>query len=242
MNKLLTSSVLTAIVALSTAASAQQYSSSAGIQSTGGVSVGSFGSGYGGFGYGYHSSTFEEGVLRGAADLTRAQGEANYFNSLAAINLQEAKAQALVNRQQRIEGFFRERELNRAARKAAQPKPLSPEGYAVIARKAAPDRLGPHQYDRASGRLNWPTALTSGEFAAERAAVEMAFTTRTPGDVGVGTDFHTYVKQVTDLMQSKLQPQVGMLSPMEFVAAKNFLSSLSYEAQHPLLVEGLATK
>jgi len=242
MNKLLSISVLTATLALTSVATAQQYGSTSSSQSTGSPGFDASGFGYGGFGYGYHSSTFEEGVLRGAADLTRAQGEANYFNSLAAINLEDAKAQALVNRQQRIQGFFRERELNRTARKAAQPKPLSQEGYAVIARKEAPDRLGPHQYDRAGGRLNWPTALTSGEFAAERAAIDMAFSTRTPGDVGVGTDFHSHVKQVTERMQAKLQPQLSSLSPMEFVSAKKFLASLTYEAQQPLVVEGLAKK
>ncbi len=243
MNKLLSSSVLTVIVAFTGAVSAQQYSPGPGLQSTGPVVVDNIGSGgYGGFGYGYHSSTFEEGVLRGAADLTRAAGEANYFDSLAAINWQQAKAQALVNRQQRILGFFREREVNRTARKAAQPKPLSPEGYVAIARKAAPDRLGPYQYDRASGRLTWPTALMGGEFAADRAAVEMAFSTRTPGDFGAGTDFYAHVKQIADDMQARLQPQVASLSPMEFIAAKKFLSSLSYEAQQPMLIEGLATK
>jgi hypothetical protein len=240
MEKLVFTSVLTAAVALAGLAQAQQYSG-AGHQSGGGGAVAS-NFGHGGFGYGYHSSTFEEGVLRGAADLTRAQGEANYFNSLSAINREEARAQALVNRQQRIAGFFRERELNRAARKAAQAKPLSPEGYAAIARKAAPDRLGAHQYDRAGGRLHWPTALTASEFAVERAALEMAFATRTPGDAGAGADFHSYVEQVTVAMQAKLQPRIGELSPMEFVAAKKFLSGLAYEAQLPLVVEGLATK
>lgn len=240
MKRILSIGVFATLLAVAGIASAQQ-SSGSGLPTAGGSGI-SADFGYGGGGYGYHSSTFEEGVLRGAAELTRATGEANYFNSLAAINLETAKSQALANRQQRIEDFFRERALNRAARKAAQSKPLSPEAYATLARKAAPDRLGPHQYDRVSGRLHWPTALTAGQFSAERAALEMAFSTRTPGDMGAGTDFHTYVKQVTDLMQSKLQPQVSELSPMEFVAAKKFLGSLAYEAQLPLVVEGLATK
>lgn len=241
MNKLLTTSILAATLAFAGVASAQQYSS-LGSQTTAAPVAGFGDYGYGGFGWGYHSSTFEEGVLRGAADLTRATGEANYFNSLAAVNFEQAKAQALVNRQQRISNFFQERELNRAARKAAAPKPLSPEGYAVIARKAAPDRLGPHQYDRTTGRLNWPLPLTAGEFAAERAALDMAFSTRTPGDVGVGTEFHAQVKQVVDEMLAKLQPKVAELSPMEFVAARKFLTSLTYEAQLPVTHEGLASK
>ena len=242
MKRLLSTGVLMAVIAVASTASAQQYVGGASLHATNGTAHSLPGFGYGGYGYGDHSSTFEEGVLRGAADLRRAQGEANYFNSLAAINLQEANARALVNRQQRIEGFFRERELNRAARKASQPKPLSPAGYAELARKAAPDRLGPNQYDRASGRLTWPPALAAGEFAAERTAIEMALATRTPGDAGPGTDLHRQVQQATERMQANLQPQIATLSPMEFVAAKKFLSSLAFEAQQPLIVEGLATK
>jgi hypothetical protein len=241
MTKLLSISVLTLALATAGVASAQQYSAG-GYSSGGQGGSGVTGFGYGGFGYGYHSSTFEEGVLRGAADLTRATGEANYFNSLAAINLQEANAKALANRQARIAGFFNERELNRAARKAEQPKPLSPQGYAVIARKAAPDPLGPHQYDRFTGKLHWPTALSTGDFVSERAALEMAFATRGTGDAGAGTDFHAYVQQITNQMHAKLQPQIGTLSPMEFVAARKFLASLAYEALHPANLEGLATK
>ena len=40
--------------------------------------------GYAGY-FGHHASTFEEGVLQGAAALTAASGQRNYLNSAAAI-------------------------------------------------------------------------------------------------------------------------------------------------------------
>ena len=40
-------------------------------------------------GYGYHSSTLEEGVQRGAADLVRSYGMANLLNSQAAQQFEE---------------------------------------------------------------------------------------------------------------------------------------------------------
>lgn len=241
MKTVLCLGLLTAAVSLTASASAQSYGSNSASSSTGAATPQSFG-GYGGSSHGYHSSTFEEGVLRGAADLTRAGGEANYFHSLAAINLQEAKALALQNRQQRIANFFNARQVNRSARLASQSKPLAPEHYAAIARKQAPDRLGDHQYDRVGGRLHWPTALAGREFAAERAALDDAFATREPGDAGVGTSFHAYVQQVSTRMEAKLKTRIELHSPMEFIAARKFVSSLTYEARQPLLdVEGLAT-
>src|SRR3954454_3336935 len=57
--------------------------------------------GYGGgdYGYGYHSSTLEEGWLRGLGALAAAQGQANYLNSLANINNQDAYTKYVQNRQ-----------------------------------------------------------------------------------------------------------------------------------------------
>ena len=47
-----------------------------------------------------HASTYTEGALRGAADLTRAAGESRYNSSLAMINRQEAIRRQLENRKQ----------------------------------------------------------------------------------------------------------------------------------------------
>ena len=123
---------------------------------------------YPSYGYGYHSSTFEEGVLRGYADLTVAQGQANYLNSLASINGQEAYSRYLQNRQRTTDTYFYMRQANRAAREAEAPQRLSREQYAALAKKSAPEGLSERQYDRTLGRLNWPAALAGDEFAGER--------------------------------------------------------------------------
>ena len=197
--------------------------------------------GYGSHYSGYHSSTHEEGVLRGLADLTRAGGDANYMNSLAAINRQEAVKRYLENKEQNTETYFRVRQINRAAREAQRPQPLTHEQYVALAKKLAPDRLTAQQYDRVLGRLTWPAPLMGEEFAAERLAIEKMFAGRTPVDVGVGSAFHGKVRQLSSSMREKLQDNLSELSPMEFIAAKEFLDSLSYEAQQPLVVEALAS-
>src|SRR5690349_7696341 len=74
----------------------------------------SFGYGYGDYGYGYHASTFEEGVLRGKAALAQGLGQANYYNSLAAINYQDAYSRSIKNRQAAVDAYFYTQQANRS--------------------------------------------------------------------------------------------------------------------------------
>lgn len=210
------------------------------------ASAQSYGHATPGYGFGHafggyrHASTYEEGVLRGYADLTRAHGESAYWHSLASINRQEAFAKYLQNREQKTETHFRMQAINRAAREAKRPQRLTTEQYAVLAKKQAPDRLNEQQYDRALGRLNWPAVLTSKQFAAEREILNAAFAARTPSDAGVGSVFSSGVRELTSSMQDRLRSQMGSLNQMEYLAAKKFLAGLAIEAQQPLVVESVA--
>ena len=220
-------SAITLVAVFATAASAQTYGTD-------------YGPGYGfghAFGGYHHASTYEEGVLRGYADLTRAGGEANYWHSLAAINRQVAYQKHLENRQLKTETYFRNRAINSEARQSTR---LSTEQLAVLAKKQAPDRLNGQQYDRTLGRLSWPAVLSGDDFAAERDILDAAFAARTPGDAGVASTFGSGVRQLTTNMQARLQSQMGSLNQMEYLAAKKFLAGLALEAQEPLVVESLA--
>jgi hypothetical protein len=224
-------SALILVAGLATLASAQTY-----------------GGGYGGPGYGYgpyatyhHASTYEEGVLRGLADLQRSGGEANYWHSLAANNWQDAYSKYLQNREAKTETYFRMQSINRAAREAARPQRLPTEQLAILAKKQAPERLGDHLYDRGLGHLNWPAVLNNDLFTAERETLDAAFAARTPGDAGVGSSFSSSVRQLTRSMQDKLQANIHSLNQMEYLAAKKFIAGLAIEAQQPMVPVGLAS-
>jgi hypothetical protein len=226
-------SFVTVLLAMAGAASAQSYATS---------SLGYAGSGYypGGYGYGYHSSTFEEGLLRGYGELALAQGQANYFHSLAAINRQEAYARYVQNRERATETYFKMRQINHAAREAEAPQRLSREQYTALAKKAAPSSLSERQYDRTFGRLSWPAALTGAEFAAEREALDRAFGSRSPGEAGASPEFNGEVRQLTSVLEGKLKGHISEISSGQYMAAKKFLVSLTYESQQPLVSAALA--
>ncbi len=232
---MLSGAVLASLLAFAGIASAQNYGTSV----TPSVAVGGFVPGGYGSG-GYHASTEAEGVLRGSADLVRSIGEGNYYNSLAAINGQEAWSRAIDNKQKAVETYFQIKQINRAAREAARPQPLTFTQYAKLAKQEAPDRLGDADYNRVMGRLSWPAVLATGDFASERTALEQAFVGRKAQDVGVSTDFHRDVRELTAAMSAKLRSRIDTMSPMEYIAAKKFLTSVAFESQQSLVPAGLA--
>jgi hypothetical protein len=191
---------------------------------------------------GYHSSTYEEGVLRGLGAYASSVGQMNYLNSLAAINNEQAFAQRLVNAENHTETYFRLKQINAAARTAQRSPRLSQDEYVSLAKKQAPDRLTEADYDRATGRLSWPAALLDDSFALERATLDTAFAARNPSDFGAGSQFNGLVRQMTGSLQSKLQERLSTLSPMEFIAAKKFVTGLAYESQQPLATATIAAK
>jgi hypothetical protein len=195
---------------------------------------------YGG-GFGYYSSTYEEGVLRGLGYLRRSTGEANYYNSLARINNQEAATRYLANREKATETYFRMRQINKAARDAEQPQRLSPEQIVALARQQAPEGLNPAQYNRELGRLNWPAALNADVFAPERVLLDRAFVVRSPADVGAASAFHSQVKQLSTSLEAKLKDHLPLLSTAEYIAAKKFIVGLSVESQQPMIFGALAS-
>jgi hypothetical protein len=228
-------SFLTLTLAAAGLASAQSYAVPSG-------GYGGYGHGSGDYGYGYHASTYEEGVLRGYATLYQGIGQANYYNSLARINNEEAYSRYVQNRQKATEAYFYMRQANRSARAAERSPRLTQEQYVALAKKEAPGRLSEQQYDRTFGRLQWPAALASDQFVAERDELDRVFGSRSPGDAGASTEFYGAVRQLTATLQTKLRSQVNELDSAQYMAAKKFLLSLSQEAQQPLVVRALAAR
>jgi hypothetical protein len=206
-----------------------------------GYATSSAGYGWDDYGYAYgHASTLEEGWLRGLASLAAAQGEGNYYNSLASINYQQAYSQYAKNCELATETYFKIKQTNKAAREAMRPDPLTYAQYVSLAKKAAPARLTQYEYNRSLGRLNWPDVLAGDEFAPERNAINEAFASRSHSDVGAGSNFYVEIRQLSTSLQAKLKEKVQELDMAQYVAAKKFLVSLSYESMQPLITQSLA--
>jgi hypothetical protein len=200
-------------------------------------------------GYGYagpyfysHASTYEEGVLRGWADLWRSKGDYNYITSLANVNNQEAYSRALDNSVKRADAYFARRAINEQGRQSlAQPRP-SAEDIVRFAKERAPGGLNPQEFTAAIGHVNWPAILEDGTFAAERNELDRLFAARDLDDSGLGSRNHRQIKQTADQMLAKLKSRIGEYSPAEYVTAKSFLTRLERESMEGVSPLGVASR
>jgi len=192
--------------------------------------------------WGYHASTAAEGYLTGSANLTRAQGERNYLDSMAMINIEEARGLYMDNMKKNVVTYFEKRKLNTEYRNAERGPQRSASEMAQMARDASPRRLTSYQLEVFSGRINWPDVLQSTEFDASRSKLNDLFAERDVEAAGLGTKNHREVTRVARQMEEELKENIKTFSPSEYAAAKSFIQSLSYESRFIPGVEGIASR
>ena len=183
----------------------------------------------GGWGGGYHSSTLEEGVQRGFADVVRSQGMANLMNSEALINVEDARKKYLDNRMTATQTYFEMRRYNQEARRAERSTPLSNEQYVRLARAQAPARLSVSQLDPFTGKITWPTALQREKYVKLRSEIDTLFQARAAGTVLADDEIGTATSQFLEALKA----DIASFRQTEYIAARNFLTSLAFEALQP---------
>jgi hypothetical protein len=177
-------------------------------------------------GYGYHSSTYEEGVQRGYADVVRSRGMANLLNSKAATEYEAARKAYIENQLKATQTYFEMRRYNDSARAAARSTPLSTEEYVRIAREQAPDQLTATQLDPLTGAIGWPVALRAEAYRPFRERLEKLFHDRATG-------YPVYQEILTAVQdfQNRLREDIMRLPANDFVSGKKFLDSLAFAAR-----------
>jgi hypothetical protein len=180
-----------------------------------------------------HSSTFEEGYLRGTAAVIQSAGQTNYLNSIATINLQEANRRRIENHNLYVRKYFENKEINREYREKYAPVPPTPEQWARITEASLPDRLTAEQFDSATGQLVWPHVLRTEEYKAFRERIDELIANRTPDNSGNGSPSQRELSSLVDAVAMLLKENMDNLTLSQYSAAKWFLMSLDYEAQLP---------
>ena len=173
-----------------------------------------------------YSSTYEEGVQRGYADIVRSQGMANLMNSQAAKEYEEARRSYLDNRLKATQTYFEMRRVNQEARAREKTSPLSYEQYVRIARQEAPDALGISQLDPLTGAIRWPLPLRKAEYDAHRLQLEKLFQERSVGYVQAGA-----IEVACEKFANQLKTDLMKFTPNDYLVAKKFLDSLAYASR-----------
>lgn len=178
-----------------------------------------------------HSSTAEEGALRGAAAFVEASGQANYMNSLGAMNYQEAYRRAIENSVNRLEAYYTRRDLWHDHQERYRRKPLDQEGYSKLAAVRTPDRLSSEQYDAETGALRWPFPLDADAFTEARESVEKRLAERSVENAGWGSRHYEMLRRDVEAMRKILEAGRKSLSPDQMVVADSFLDSVLWEGR-----------
>jgi hypothetical protein len=176
--------------------------------------------------WGYHSSTLEEGIQHGFADVVRSQGMANLYNAQAASQFEQARSQYIDNQYKASQTYFEMRRYNTEARRAERSAPLSTEQYVRMARADAPQVLTNTQLDTLTGAIAWPVTLAGPEYARFRAPIEKMFADRYSGYSSFGQ-----IQQAVQAFADQLKTDIMKFQANDYVAAKKFLESLTYAAR-----------
>ncbi len=218
-----------ATVIYATVAGAQVYSS-------GGYYAKPYYGGYGGYGYGYGAgigSTAAGSYLGGMAQAIRAAGEYNLNTSAADINEQQALKLDTENQVEWTKAYIEMQNMKHAYHKEQEAPPVPPETWARLAHAAATPRLTPSQLDPVTGTINWPTMLQGPDFKNDRALLDKLFSDRAKSRGAIGVAGFNQIREGTDRMLDALKAHIQQVPIREYNLARNFLTSLGYEANFP---------
>ena len=202
------------------------------------------GSGPGMYGYGWHASTEAEGYYTGQARLLQGAGDYNRNTAAAMVLREQARGMYQDNYRDGLKTYFDLKRINADYRAETAPAPLTKEKLDEWNRQDQPTRLSKRDYNSDSGQIRWPAVLQTPAFDAYRAQVEELFARRTANEYGLTSDFYRSVNADTGAMQTILKAYLKsedrFFTDGEYIAAKNFLSSLAHEARLAPDLDGLA--
>lgn len=194
-----------------------------------GYGVGMGGGGWGGWGDWAAGSTVAGSYMAGLGSAIRAQGQYNLDTSGAAINLEEARKRDIENRVRWTNAYFEMRRINQ---ENTHPKrsPTPPETWARLAQQATPNRLPSSLLDPVTGKIDWPLALQTDEFKADRETLNQLFAERAATHGAIGHAGHQQIRKTVDDSLAKLRAQIRQMDSRSYMEARNFLTSLAFES------------
>jgi len=179
-----------------------------------------------------HASTAGEGYLRGQAAAVQAVGQANYLNSLAAVNYADAYRRQIENNNLYVKTYIANREEVYKYRERYTRTPLTKEQWQEFSQNALPDRLTSDQYS--NGKLVWPHILRMDAYKPLRERIDVLAAKRSPEDSGDGSPTQREIASLVDTMKIMLRQNINSLSSSQFGDSKWFLTCLDYEMKHTL--------
>jgi hypothetical protein len=137
--------------------------------------------------------------------------------------------------------FYDKRKLYDEYQKLNPCKRPSQETVIRYSQASVPKRAASFELASARGRISWPEVLLGEEFSDCRIQLEILFAQRKTSATVSGSNVCGEVQTLAAQMREQLKSKIRQMTPTEYVAARNFLESLAYEARFPARIEGMAS-
>ncbi len=182
----------------------------------------------------YHSSTYAEGVQRGAADIIRSAGQYNVRTSEAAKNWTEVQSRLYENRVKAAQSFVEMKNIQEAYRQSRRkPRPTS-EQLIRMAKMEVPKPLSASELDPVTGKISWPLELTADEYAPVRGRLEALFAERAA--VNGKINLNQYKAIINDLEEMKTllvdRLKRKEVLPEDYTKAVKFIKQLRQQLRY----------
>ncbi len=191
-----------------------------------------YGAGYGYGGYGGVGTAFSA-ADHGRADIIRSQGMYNQMNSQAMVNYEEARSKYIDNQEKWTHVYLERRRASEAEFAKAQAERIAARERSKEFQANNPPRsptvLASSQLDPSTGRITWPTGLTSEAFTDLRKSLDSLFELRT--HTSTTDDITTQIRKKADEMRDLLRTQIRQMPTQDYLEARRFLDALVVTAQ-----------
>jgi hypothetical protein len=173
-----------------------------------------------------------QGLDYGVARLLRGEGAYLRDASEAALNLTEVQRRGVENWKKTLETRYEMQQLHHQVLAAERGKPLTEADFHRMSQLGKPRRLTPSELETVTGQIDWPLVLQSEMFATYRDWLDQLFADRAYHGT-FGLEQYLQAERSTHDMQELLRFHITDFEPMDYMKARRFLESLSFEAKFP---------
>lgn len=181
-----------------------------------------------------HSSTADEGALRGQASVISAAGQTIYMSSLASINFEEAYKRAIENSVALTKAYYERREIREEFMKKYGPRPFVGEARRKAIEYYQPKRLSAQEFNAQKGQVAWPHILRQEQFTAIVKEIDAMFAKRDASNSGDGSLTQRQVAQLCHSLDAILKENIGRVTADQYISSKEFIRSVDLEAKTSL--------
>jgi len=178
---------------------------------------------------GYFASTPAEGYAMGMAAVIYSAGAANWMNSAAAINLEQARSAYLDNQIKLTETYYAKKRMHQSYVDSTRKPGLSSQRLASLAKSAPPVPLSDEELDPVTGQVAWPSVLRQEDYEPLRQKLDALFAERAEEGGNISIQQANAIADSSKQLAAELKKRLREYPSGDYMTARRFVERLSRE-------------